>query len=151
MQPNNTKLFLLLAALLFSGATFAQTAFDGDGLTNYIGKTATSEELKDLKTHYDLQMANEAHYLSKTGVELILQRGALSEVHLYSKSPVYGTFAGKLPGGLKFGMSSGEVKSLLGKPTASYNSGYCEFEKGNYIISCWLEGGRLNQVVIAAR
>ena len=96
-------------------------------------------------------MANEAHYLSKDGVELILQRSLLCEIHLYNSSAVYGKFIGKLPNNLKFGMSSSEVKHLLGKPVVSYNNGYCEFELQNYILSCWLDGGKLNQVGIATK
>ena len=96
-------------------------------------------------------MANEAHYLSKDGVELILQRSLLCEIHLYNSSAVYGKFIGKLPNNLKFGMSSSEVKHLLGKPVVSYNNGYCEFELQNYILSCWLDGGKLNQVGIAIK
>ena len=107
--------------------------------------------MKDLKANCHCEMANDAHYLSKAGVELILKDDLLSEIHLYNKSAVYGNFTGKLPNNLKFGMASGEVKQLLGKPVVSYNNGYCEFEFSTYIVSCWLEGGKLNQVGVAAK
>lgn len=146
-----TRLFFCLLVFLVATNLFAQNSFEGNALTTYLGKEATGAEMKELKANYHFEMANEAHYLSKGGIELILQKGLLNEIHLYNNSGVYGSFTGKLPNNLKFGMGSGDVKHLLGKPVASYNNGYCEFEFSNYIISCWLEGGKLNQVGIAAK
>ena len=143
--------FLMLFASLTITNSFAQTSFDGNSLASYIGKSATGAEMKDLKANYHCEMANEAHYLSKDGIELILKDGVLNEINLYNKSAVYGNFTGKLPNNLKFGMASGDVKHLLGKPVASYNNGYCEFELSTYIISCWFESGALHQVGIAAK
>ena len=82
---------------------------------------------------------------------MILRNGSLNEVHLYNGSAVYGSFAGALPNKLKFGMSSSDVKRLLGKPIVSYNSGYCEYEYTNFILSCWLDGGKLTQVGVAMK
>lgn len=125
--------------------------YEGDILVYFLGKSANSIEMKDLKANYKCEMANEAHYLSKYGIELILRSGALNEIHLYNSSAVYGSFTGLLPNKLRFGMSSGDVKHLLGKPIVSYNSGYCEYEYTNHILSCWFEGGKLKQVGVALK
>lgn len=145
------QIFLCAMMIFFSTRLFAQSGFDGNSLIAFLGKSATGSELKDLKANYHCEMANEAHYLSKDGIELILKSGALNEINLYNKSAVYGNFTGRLPNNLKFGMTSGDVKHLLGKPIISYSNGYCEFEFSNYIISCWLDGGKLNQVGIAVK
>jgi len=139
--------------IVFGAGTnlFAQTGFDGNSLVSFLGKSAYGSELKELKATYHCEMANELHYLSKDGIELILKAGALNEIHLYNKSAVYGNFIGKLPNNLKFGMTSGDVKKLLGKPVVSYSNGYNEFENSNHIISCWLDGGQLSQVGIALK
>lgn len=152
MKNKPTTIFLAISICLFlSIPIFAQTNFEGNALVYFLGKSATGSEIKDLKANYHCQMANEAHYLSKDGIELILQRSSLCEIHLYGSSMVYGKFTGKLPNGLKFGMTSSEVKHLLGKPVVSYNNGYCEFELQNYVLSCWLDGGKLNQVGVATK
>lgn len=93
-------------------------------------------------------MANENHYLSKEGIELILKDGVLNQINLYKTSSVYGNFAGKLPHGLAFSMTSGNVKQLLGKPSVAYNSGYAEFELNDCTIACWFDGDRLSQVTL---
>lgn len=144
-----TLAFALL--VLLANNLLAQTGFDGNAFISFLGKEATSTEMKDLKANYHCEMANDAHYLSKAGVELLLKDDLLNEIHLYNKSAVYGSFTGQLPNNLRFGMPASEVKQLLGKPVVSYNNGYCEFEFSTYIISCWLEGGRLNQVGVAAK
>lgn len=140
-----------LVVVLICANLFAQTGFDGISLITFLGKSSTGSELKDLKANYHCEMANELHYLSKGGIELILKAGALNEIHLYAKSAVYGNFTGKLPNNLRFGMASYDVKKILGKPVVSYNNGYCEFEFPNYIISCWLESGQLTQVGVAMK
>ena len=146
--PKISSFFL---SVFIVAVSFAQSGFDGNSLVTFLGKSATGSEMKELKANYHCEMANEAHYLSKDGIELILKSGALNEIHLYNKSAVYGNFSGKLPNNLKFGMASGDVKHLLGRPVASYSNGYCEFAFSNYIISCWLDGGKLNQVGIAVK
>lgn len=127
------------------------TNYESNKLVDFLGKTSESNDLKDLKANYKCEMANEQHYLSRGGIELILRNNKLNEVHLYGKSAVYGSFMGVLPNKLKFGMSSSEAKRLLGKPVVSYNSGYCEYEYPNYTLSCWFDGGTLSQVGIAVR
>ncbi|MCX6197699.1 MAG: hypothetical protein NTY88_00570 [Bacteroidetes bacterium] len=129
-------LFKIFFASLFFVAqiSFAQGGFEGNALISFLGKNSSSTDLKDLKANYKCEMANELHYLSRGGIELILKRNELNEIHLYGSSAVYGKFAGALPNKLKFGMVSGEVKRLLGKPIVSYNSGYCEYEFSNYIL-----------------
>lgn len=147
-------LFLYLLAALCGTVpllSFSQSAFEGNSLLSYLGKDTFSQEAKSLKANYHFEMVNEAHYLSNAGIELILQKGLINEIHLYQNSPVYGSFKNQLPNGLKFGMSSGAAKQLLGKPVASYNNGYCEFENQGQIISCWFEGGKLNQVGLAVK
>ncbi len=129
----------------------SETHFEGETLTYFLGKNASSVEVKNLKADYKCEMANESHYISQDGLELILQKNILNEIHLYKSSAVYGTYKGKLPKNLKFGMSSGDVKHLLGKPAISYNSGYCEYEFKVYALSCWFDSGRLSQVSISVK
>lgn len=137
----------LFALILFTLTAIAQ---QGDALTNYIGKTTI--EAADLIKAYKLEMANNERYLGKDGIELIFKKDALYEIKIYQNSPVYGSFKNELPGGLKFGMSDAAVKQLLGKPTVAYTSnGYIEYQKEKYVLSCWFEGGKLSQVVIAAK
>ncbi len=160
-MPQNTTCMMakhilnaILGLMMFLTQTvFAQTGsnYEGDVLVYFLGKSSASLELKDLKANYKCEMANDAHYLSKAGIELILKNSTLNEIHLYNGSAVYGSFTGKLPNNLKFGMTSSDVKRLLGKPIVSYNSGYCEYEYANYILSCWFDGGKLNQMGVAVK
>lgn len=147
------KSLMYLLLLSISANTFAQrsTMYEGDVLTYFLGKAANSEELRELKANYKCEMANETHYLSRGGIELILRNRVLSEIHLYTGSAVYGNFTGQLPHNLKFGMYSSDVRKILGKPVVSYNSGYCEYEMPGYILSCWFETGKLTQVGIALK
>jgi hypothetical protein len=126
----------------------AQGHADGNMLTTYLGKSAESQELKNLESDYKFEMANDNHFLSKEGIELILKDGALQQINLYKSSQVYGSFAGKLPHDLAFSMTSGNVKQLLGKPLVAYSSGYAEFELNDCTISCWFDGDRLSQVTL---
>jgi len=143
---------LTLAACCFTFVmSFSQSGYDGNLLINAVGKTDQSSEVSDLKASYHFQMANENHFLSKEGIELILQNATLSEIRIYKESTVYGNFKGKLPKGLSFNLSSAEVKKLLGKPSVSYNTGYCEFEVQGQIISCWFEKDHLSQVDIGSK
>ncbi len=137
--------------VLASAGIQTSTNYEGDILVYFLGKSANSAELKDLKANYKCEMANEAHYLSKDGIELILRKGVLNEIHLYNASAVYGNFKGTLPNKVNFGMTSSDAKRLLGKPIVSYNSGYCEYEYPNYILSLWFEGGKLKQVGVATK
>ena len=145
------KALTVLACTLVFTTSFAQSKVDGDALLSALGKTDQSSELSDLKAGYSFQMPNENHYLSKDGIELVLQNSLLNEIRLYKESLVYGSFKGKLPKGLSFNLTSGEVKKMLGKPTVNYNSGYCEFEVGGQIISCWFDKDRLSQVDLGAK
>jgi hypothetical protein len=144
-------LSLLLLFVFFGGTLLAQTELDGDALISFLGKTANSEEVSLLKSKYNIEKINEAHYLSKNGIELIFKGATLAEISLYNNSSVYGSFTAKLPHNLRFGMSSGEVKTLLGKPTESYSNGYSEFELQGCTYSCWFEGGKLTQVGLSAK
>lgn len=144
--------FVLYGLLFVTLSSFLPgLGFEGDSLIYYLGKPAAGNDVKQLKAHYNSQMANETHYLSTGGIELILKNGSLSEINLYQKSAVYGNYTSLLPGGLRFGTLPSEVKSKLGRPTLSYNSGYCEFDYQSAVISCWFEGGRLNQVGLSLK
>ena len=142
-----------IALIFFSLNLSAQSGsnYEGNQLALFLGKNATGSDLKDLKANYNCEMANDAHYLSKAGIELKLQKSLLNEINLYKSSAVYGSFKGKLPGNLRFGMSPGDVRRLLGKPVVSYNSGYCEFELRDYVLSCWFDSGVLTQVGLAMK
>lgn len=146
MKKHLRRLLPCMVAVFLNAMLWAQTACDGNALMNYLGKEASSSRLKELKACYHCEMVNEAHYLSKGGVELILQNSRLNEIHIYSKSAVYGSFTGVLPKALQFGQSAAEVKKRLGRASVSYSSGYCEFEFADYTISCWLDKGKLSQV-----
>lgn len=140
----------ILSAFTLALFALSATAQQGDALTTQIGKS--SNETKDLIKTYNLEMANNERYLGKEGIELIFKKDALNEIKIYNNSPVYGSFKHELPGKLKFGMSDAAVKQLLGKPTVAYNSnGYIEYQYDKYVLSCWFEAGKLNQVVIAAK
>ncbi len=138
-------LFSCFTAIAFSNAQSDNIFLD------LIGKADNSAEVTDFVKTYHLEMANNTHFISNSGVEVIFKDGLVNEINLYRGSKVYGDFEGSLPSGLKFGMSPEAVKNLLGKPSISYNSGYCEFTKDNRVISCWFEAGLLNQVVISAK
>ncbi|MES2620116.1 MAG: hypothetical protein V4615_04620 [Bacteroidota bacterium] len=146
----NACLFLMLS-LWLGAAAQSGNSYEGDGLVFFLGKNATGPELKDLKAHYHFEMANESHYLSQNGIELVLRGSSLYEIHLYKGSAVYGNFTGKLPKNLKFGMASGEVKAVLGKPSLSYSSGYCEYEYPTHLLSFWFDGGKLSQVILSVK
>ena len=153
MKIKTLSAFILIISAFPALGTLVQSGsgFEGNALVYYLGKSANSSELKQLQANYNCEMANEAHYLSKSGIELILQKGLLNEIHLYKGSAVYGNYTGLLPNNLRFGMSSAEAKRLLGKPVVSYNSGYCEFELHDYILSCWFDKGVLSQVGLAVK
>jgi hypothetical protein len=146
--------FAIFFSLLFFAEqnSFGQTTgFEGNSLVSFLGKNSASTDLKDLKAFYKCEMANELHYLSRGGIELLLKNNLLNEIHLYGHSAVYGSFAGILPNKLKFGMTPGNVKGILGNPVISYSSGYCEYEFIKYNLSCWFDGGVLTQVGIAMK
>jgi len=152
MFTNTTvKTITLIACCFICAIAFGQSKYDGDMLFNAVGKTNESQEVSDLKSGYNFQMANENHYLSKEGIELVLQNATLNEIRIYKESPVYGSFKGKLPRGLNFSQTSADVKKLLGKPSVSYNTGYCEFEVKGQIISCWFEKDHLSQVDLGSK
>ncbi len=152
MKSNYTrKAWAVITLCTMFFISFAQSRTDGDMLIGALGKTSQSQEISDLKAGYNFQMANENHYLSKDGIELLLQNSMLSEIRIYKSSPVYGSFKGRLPKGLNFNLTSTEVKKILGKPSVSYNTGYCEFEVQGQVISCWFDKDRLSQVDLGTK
>lgn len=144
-------ILMLFFSAFFNSINAQNNSIEGDALILNIGKSPDNEQVKELIKTYQLDMANNQHYLSTQGVELILKKELLNEIHLYQNSGVYGSYKGTLPSKLKFGMNESEIKQLLGKPALAYNSGYLEYQYDTYILSCWFEGGKLNQVVIAAK
>ena len=153
MKATFLLLCLVVTAFAFPLNLFSQSVsgYEGDGLSFFLGKSSIGAELKDLKAHYKCEMANELHYLSKDGIELVLSGQTLNEIHLYKSSAVYGTYIGKLPKKLRFGTTPEDVRHLLGKPSLSYNSGYCEYEYPGFVLSCWFDSGRLTQVILSAK
>jgi len=145
------KDLVTLVAVFLLTMAFAQT-YDGDALTSYLGKNGESPEVKALITNYKCDVGNPEHCFSKEGLELILKKGIVTEIRLHQGSKVYGSFKGKLPQKLRFGMSTGDVRAVLGKPTVSYStSGYSEFDLKHYSVACWFEGGLLSQVTIFSK
>ena len=152
MQTNYFRKAITSGVLcLICTTIFSQSRIDGDMFINALGKGAQASEFNDLKGSYNFQMANENHYLSKDGIELLLQNAMLSEIRIYKDSPVYGSFKGRLPRGLSFNLTSAEVKKILGKPSVSYNTGYCEFEVQGQVISCWFDKDRLSQIDLGTK
>lgn len=142
------KLFFSTLLILLTTLAMAQS---GDALGQYIGKGTESAEVKELIKSHNLEMVNNQRYHSKEGVELIFKNDILNEVKLYNNSSVFGNYTKELPGKLKFGMSEAAIKQSLGKPAVAYNSGYIEYQYPTYVLSCWFEAGKLNQVVVAAK
>ena len=143
---------LFVLALLVGNSAWAQSGADNSNqFVAALGKEPTSTEISTIISLYKLDAVNDAHYVSKNGVELLLHKGKVTDVQLFGKSAVHGSFTGALPNGLKFGMSSSTVKGLLGKPKVSYNNGYSEFEFPAYIVTCWYDGGMLSQVGLTGR
>ena len=140
-----------IVAFFLAVFAVAQSGYDGDALSAYLGKELKSQEVQGLITNYKCEISNPTHCASKDGLELVMKKEMVDEIHLYKSSPVYGSFTGKLPKGLKFGMSSGEIRGILGKPAVSYSNGYSEFELSNCGISCWFESGKLSQITISMR
>lgn len=140
------RLITLLTFTTIAIFTYAQN------FSELIGKSETSEEFKTLVSTYSLETANSSRYQSNQGVEVILTDNKVSEIHLHKESPIYGSYKGQLPLKLVFGMTSNDVKGLLGKPTTAYtSSGYNEYVYDTYILSCWFENGALSQVVISSK
>lgn len=140
------RLITLLALVTMFAFAHAQNFPD------LIGKDETSEAFKTLVSTYSLEAANSSRYQSDKGVEAILKDSKVSEIHLHRESSIYGSYKGELPAKLVFGMSTNEVKGILGKPTTAYTtSGYNEYVYDTYILSCWFENGVLSQVVISAK
>jgi hypothetical protein len=150
MTNHKLKFFASVFAVFLSTFIFAQSQYEGEALINFIGKDSGSSEVKNLENGYHCNMINENHYLSIQGIELMLNNGVLTEINLYKSNTAYGNFTGKLPRGMAFGMSSSQVRSLLGKPTVAYASGYSEFDMHNCVIACWFDGDRLSQVGISS-
>jgi hypothetical protein len=71
---------------------------------------------------------------------------------LYRDNPIYGKYTDKLPKGITFDLSSDEIVKKLGKPTTLYaNSGYCEYDYGKYVLTCWFENGKLNRIILSLK
>ncbi len=151
MKKNFSPLLFVLALLVGNSAWAQSGADNSNQFVAALGKEPTSTEISTIISLYKLDAVNDAHYVSKNGVELLLHKGKVTDVQLFGKSAVHGSFTGALPNGLKFGMSSSTVKGLLGKPKVSYNNGYSEFEFPAYIVTCWYDGGMLSQVGLTGR
>ncbi len=150
-KPLQFLLVALITCTAYNG-TNAQCTPSAQTLVELLGKNIYSDEWKALAATCGFQKLNDTHYSTKAGIEIKLKGNVTNEISLYKSSVVYNTYTGELPRKLRFGMSTAEIKQLLGKPTVAYNtSGYCEYDMGQIILSCWLENGQLNQVVIAEK
>jgi len=132
--------------------SFSLQTGDSGKYISALGKSSDSPEFTNLKSTGIFEEVNNQHYLSKDGIELILQQNTLNQINFYRSSEVYGKFTGDLPKGLKFGMTPAQVKSILGKPTVAYNSsGYLEFTIQQYTYACSFDKGVLSQVGISVK
>jgi hypothetical protein len=142
------KTLILSLLVCFSVGAQAQN----DDFVAALGKSSTSDEFKKFAGDYKLEESNASRYQSKDGIEVIVKDGIVREVHVHKSSPVFGSYTGKLPSSLNFGMSSEQVRNLLGVPTTAYtSSGYTEYEYATYNLSCWFEEGTLRQVVVSSK
>lgn len=131
---------------------FAASALWAQNFAELIGKSEKSDEFKNFVSTYKLEQTTAARYQSREGIEVILKDEKVFEIHLHKASSIYGNYSGALPAKLRFGMSTNEVKQVLGKPTTTYTtSGYNEYVYDTYILSCWFENGILTQVVLSAK
>lgn len=147
-----TGCFIFITAVHLTPLIHGQTTTSGSTFISALGKSSNSQEVMVLIEDYHLEKANDKHYVSKEGVELILNNEVLTEVRLYQNSAVFGKFTHTLPYGLQFGASLADLRKLLGKPTLSYqSSGYSEFEKGGVIIACWFEEGVFCQISLSLK
>ena len=146
------KVFLLLSIVIFSLATQAQT-IEGDGLIDMIGSTIDAPATIGFLNCYEIRHTAGTKFSSaKYGIDASVQNDSLLAMQIYRSNTIYGSYSNKLPKGIEFGMSPGEVIKKLGKPTTEYmNTGYSEYVFGNRVMTCWYEKGMLNQLSISVK
>lgn len=152
-SPITTSCFIFITAIHLTPLIYGQTQNSGySPFIPALGKGSTSQEVVELIASYHLEKANDNHYVSKEGMELILKNDTLTEIRLYQNSAVFEKFTSLLPYGIQFGTTLEDVRKILGKPTLSYRtSGYTEFEKNGVVIACWFEEGFFNQVSLSLK
>ena len=146
------KILSFFAASILMLALHAQTT-DGDALINIIGTKADNPATQKFFNLYEVRSTAGGKYSSKKyGIDITSIHDSLLSLSLYRSNSIYGSFSNKLPKGIVFGSSHEDVTKLLGKPTTSYiNSGYAEYEFGNYVMTCWYEQKILSQVTISLK
>ena len=148
----NKTVFILSLLLAISFAIKAQT-IEGDSLLSILGSKVDAPAANSFITSYDIKNKNAVKYsTTQNGIDMSARHDSIISINLYPQSSIYGSYTHKLPRGLVFGDTAGEVTKLLGKATTAYtNSGYSEYAIGNNILTCWFEKGVLSQVSISLK
>jgi hypothetical protein len=146
------KLIPLVVALILTVSSSAQ-AIEGDALLSIIGSKVNDAATQKFFNEYGIKNTSGGKYSSeKNGIDVTTLNDSLTSMTIYRSNSIYGNYTKKLPKGIAFGNSSGDIVKLLGKPKTTYtNSGYSEYEYGLRIMACWFEDKVLNQVLITLK
>ena len=146
------KFILFLCLGLFSLITKGQV-IEGDSLLNMAGLRIDSPVIIKFLSDLEIAPRSGVKYSSATkGIDATVQNDSLVSMQIYRTNSIYGSYPNKLPKGIEFGMSPGEVVKILGKPATEYrNTGYSEYVYGQHVMTCWFEKGQLNQLSISLK
>jgi hypothetical protein len=146
------KLTILPIVLLLMLSHRAQ-AIDGDMLTGIIGTKVDAPATQKFLNEYNVSRTADGIFAStKTGIDIRTSHDTIVSMTLYRDNLIYGKYSDKLPKGVAFDLTSDEVIKHLGKPTTLYaNSGYCEYDYGKYMLTCWFEKGALDRIVLSLK
>jgi hypothetical protein len=147
------KYLIIFFSFVFLPAAIYPQMIEGDGLLNITGTEANNPGTKKFFEEYGIKKSQEGKYSSdKFGIDIGTSHDTLTSVTMYQTSEMYGTYTGKLPKGLRFGMSNPDIVKILGKPSLAYiNTGYMEYTYGRKVMACWFENKALNQVLITLK
>ena len=136
------KLISLSFAMLMIWATNAQGT-DGDALINLIGSKPGSPAAQKFIKAYEIQHKSDGIYASsKSGIDMRTRNDSILSIAIYKSNPIYGSYTGKLPKGIRFEQSATEIVKMLGKPAVEYKDhDYCEYHFGMNVLTCWYEKG----------
>lgn len=141
------KIITLICLLTLVVVGFSQ-GLTRDGFVEILGRKVDATEVQQFFTSYNIKATAGGKYSSmENGIDIATKGDSIVQVNVYRKSPVYGSYPGKLSKGLSFGMTPAQVIAKMGKPTTTYtNSGYAEYNFPGYVVTCWYEEGGLSQL-----
>lgn len=128
---NIFKTTALLLFLLISFTLDAQDLRDGDNIAPCLGLTMESEQVKQLIKAYDMEDDIPGVKAGK-GLTIYCPSTWIQRI-TFQNNGTYGSFRGKLPFGLDFGMSAREIKEKF--PSAKETDDYIKF----YATKYWVE------------